>query len=277
MKKASPAAARLKPLESMTDEELALQIAERNADREERSEIPQADEFGEYDSAKCPEGKRPFFELKVHDSRERELFMVYAPTALTIVSFKFAGKLGEQSVSVASAPFLMDLEEAMGCRDPLEKMLVHQMYTTHLRIMRMQDQLCRANQTFETVRTLGDLIERASNTYRRQLLALSEYRAPRGSAMFIKQLNQANQQVVNQNQISESENPANKIQSVNGGKAHALLPAVSERAETTIKASETRETMAVGNRAKNARGQGEKQSERVPARATKRRINPRET
>lgn len=272
MKKASPAAARLKPLESMTDEELDARIAERKADPGEPADLPDAGEFEEYDSAKCPRGKRPFFEVDVRDQRERDLLMMYAPSSLTIISFNFAGKLGAQSVSVASAPFLIDLEEAMGCRDPLEKMLVHQLYTTHLRIMRMQDQLCRAKQSYETIRTLGDLLERASNTYRRQMLAFAEYRTPRPSATFIKQLNQANQQII-QNEISEEKKSTNKIQSAGGGKQRALLSDVSKRAEAAIGASETREALEVGNGAEDRGGQGQKLNERIATRRTKRSRN----
>lgn len=84
------------------------------------------------------------------------------------------------------------------------------MFVTHRRIIKLQDQLYRARPTFETMRTLGDLLERANNSYRRQLLALAEYRAPRATATFIRnQLNQANQQVI-QNQTSGEEKPENE-------------------------------------------------------------------
>lgn len=254
-------------IESMSDAELAIRVefdSEKNATEKTAGE--------ELDFGKIPAGYRQFLNVNTFDPGERAALMMYAPTGLAILSAQFAGKSGAQTVNECAGAFLRDLEENLGCRDHVERMLLQQMYVTHLRIMTLQNQLYRARPTFETLRTLGDLLERASNTYRRQMLALAEYRTPRASATFIKQLNQANQQVI-QNEISEEKKSTNKIQSSGGGKQRALLSDVSERAEAAIGAGKTRETVEVGNGAEDSGRKGPKLNERVATRRTKRSRN----
>lgn len=89
---------------------------------------------------------------------------------------------------------------AMQPRDPLEEMLIVQALWTHGRLAQLH-RLATAPQTLDGGRTLHEAIDRAANTFRRQMLALAEYRNPRrgDSITLVKaeQANLAHQQIVN--------------------------------------------------------------------------------
>src|SRR5262249_7438177 len=79
----------------------------------------------------------------------------------------------------------------------MEEMLVMQALWTHARLARLTG-LASQPHTPSDMSILNELCERAANTFRRQMLALSEYRNPRKGDSFIavKQANLAQQQVV---------------------------------------------------------------------------------
>lgn len=83
-------------------------------------------------------------------------------------------------------------------RDPLEEMLVAQMVWTHGRAARLS-LIANGQEGLKQMRTVHELADRASNTFRRLLLALADYRNPRQGKTFIaaKQANVAQQQIVN--------------------------------------------------------------------------------
>lgn len=98
-----------------------------------------------------------------------------------------------------------DVLRRMKPRDPMEEMLITQALWTHARIAELTD-LAVAQKRYESLQVLNDAIDRASNTFRRQMLALKEYRRPpKGSDSYtrIQQANIANQQVV-QNGVDAS-------------------------------------------------------------------------
>lgn len=80
--------------------------------------------------------------------------------------------------------------------DPMEEMLVCQMLLAHMRSLHMT-YLMGATSDSQDAGVLAQHAERASNTYRRLMLALAEYRRPaRRSFTAIRQANVAHQQVV---------------------------------------------------------------------------------
>ena len=82
-------------------------------------------------------------------------------------------------------------------RDVIEEMLIVQMAWTHARLARLSAVAMDQTQT-QNVRVVNEAADRAANTFRRQMLALAEYRKPPRSDAFvaIKQANVAAQQVV---------------------------------------------------------------------------------
>jgi hypothetical protein len=97
--------------------------------------------------------------------------------------------------------YLKDTVERMQPRDELERMLIEQSLWLHTRIARLSVQA--ANSTGEkSVRILNEAADRATNTFRRHMLALKEYRSARRPKVFMPirsaQIgNMAGQQVVN--------------------------------------------------------------------------------
>jgi len=93
-------------------------------------------------------------------------------------------------------------------RDPAEELLISQLVLTHTRVLHRT--ALASKQTFlEAIRIVNEYADRASNTYRRQMLALAEYRRPpRGGDSFtaIKQANIAQQQVVMSGDSNGKEN-----------------------------------------------------------------------
>jgi hypothetical protein len=103
------------------------------------------------------------------------------------------------------------VHKGMSPRDPLEEMLVTQMVLAHARVLRLT-QLAAKQNTVEGLRTTHEYADRASNTYRRLMLAFAEYRRPpRTGDTFavVKQANIAGQQVI-QNHENSTTNATNE-------------------------------------------------------------------
>jgi hypothetical protein len=142
--------------------------------------------------------------------------------------------VGEDCPVVVSADrYVVDLLARFQPRDPVEEMLVAQMVHTHARLMYLnayahqQKHLAWSKQMHESA-------DRAANTFRRQMLALAEYRNPRRprSVTTIGQANIAHQQVV-QNNVNpnpgnpEARNATNEQGSTGDGRGLPALPAVA--------------------------------------------------
>lgn len=105
--------------------------------------------------------------------------------------------------------FAQSVIEDMAPRDPAEEMLVAQLLLAHARVMRLTELANRQTQP-DAMRITHEYADRASNTYRRLMLALAEYRqpprTPRSGDGFtlVKQANFAQQQVVQNHENSNA-------------------------------------------------------------------------
>ncbi|MEM1331477.1 MAG: hypothetical protein AAGG07_13050 [Planctomycetota bacterium] len=98
---------------------------------------------------------------------------------------------GEFDLSPSAMCFVRDLVERLAPKDPLEEMLVVQALLAHARSMHLTT-LSAAQADLDGIKTLNEYADRASNTYRRLMLALAEYRKPPQSRGFVH-LDQASQ------------------------------------------------------------------------------------
>jgi hypothetical protein len=106
-------------------------------------------------------------------------------------------------------------------RDPMETMLAHQMIVTHARAMTLS-RLSMAENEPTARRLFSEEYERASNLYRRQMLAFHEYRQPpRRAFVSVRHANIAGQQLVQQ-QIEGGLEDAYETLSVDTGRPQAL-------------------------------------------------------
>jgi hypothetical protein len=100
--------------------------------------------------------------------------------------------IGEQVEKIAD-----DLIRRFKPRDPIEEMLIAQMIWIHARVANLTSH-ATSQHNLKWYALMGEQAERAANLFRRQMLALAEYRRPRGrSFTAIRQANIAGQQVVN--------------------------------------------------------------------------------
>jgi hypothetical protein len=93
--------------------------------------------------------------------------------------------------------FIVDLWDRFRPRDPVEEMLLMQMIQTHCRHMHVSS-FAGQQHNLKWAGMMYEAAERAANTFRRQMLALAEYRRPPRPKSFtaIGQANIAQQQVV---------------------------------------------------------------------------------
>jgi hypothetical protein len=127
---------------------------------------------------------------------------VYATAIAPIIG----GKTDDQAMMYAR-----DLIKRMAPRDPAEEMLITQMLFAHARSMRLTAMSGQLS-TVEGLKVVHEYADRASNTYRRLMLAFAEYRRPPkagDSFSVIQQANIAAQQVV-QNNGATDENATNE-------------------------------------------------------------------
>lgn len=184
--------------------------------------------------------------------------------------------LGKEKKS-RSSDHARDVIERMVPRDPVEEMLIAQLLFAHARVMRLTDM---ANQQtgLDAIRVIHDYADRASNTYRRLMLALIEYRRPPRAAgsgdsfTVVKQANIANQQVIQNHEIS------NKGATNEQGCRCGELRASSNRAgQSSLRAdtggagvapgvSAEGQAVEISHRAKDTRRQGAVPRERDKAR-----------
>lgn len=122
----------------------------------------------------------------------------------------FVSDDANQTSLKSAAIFVEAIKESVQPRDAIEEMLLLQLAWTHARIARLSS--IAPNQTSAAnVRVVNDACDRATNMFRRMMLALSEYRRPPRNDSFvaIRQANVANQQVVQnvQGSAAKPENP----------------------------------------------------------------------
>lgn len=118
----------------------------------------------------------------------------------------------------------------MAARDPAEEMLIQQLVLAHGRVQRLTA-ILGSETKIDAIRVVAEHAERASNTYRRLMLALAEYRSPpRTGDTFavVKQANFAQQQVI-QNQENQNGNATNE-QGCSVGERGTCAPAAQNPA-----------------------------------------------
>lgn len=127
---------------------------------------------------------------------------IYASTLMNLMH----GRFDEDAMLYA-----MTVLEEMSPRDPAEEMLISQLLFAHARVQHLTN-LLGAQTSVEGIRVISEYAEKASNTYRRLMLALAEYRRPPKSGDTYAIVNQANitQQQVVQNQEGRSEIATNE-------------------------------------------------------------------
>jgi hypothetical protein len=117
------------------------------------------------------------------------------------------------SSGVVADALIMSIMKSVQARDAVEEMLCVQMAWTHARLAKLSSLAIDQTST-KNVQVVHEACDRAANNYRRQMLALAEYRRPQRQDAFavIKQANIANQQVVQnaENQVSENKNTSNE-------------------------------------------------------------------
>lgn len=158
----------------------------------------------------------------------------------------------------AHLAYVVDLINSIKPRDALEQMLLMQALWTHARLAHLS---VLANQQTHTisVKTINEACDRAANTFRRQMLALSEYRSPKHGDTFmaIKQANVAQQQVITHGKNSHP------ISSNEQGFAPApALPPHPERTGITARVSSSKQAMAVQHRSEDGSRQSALKKER---------------
>lgn len=134
--------------------------------------------------------------------------------------------IGDDKEMLESAVhYVLDMLKDFGPRDPVEEMLVAQMIQTHAR-MTYLNTFAFQQTNLKWAAMMHEAADRAANTFRRQMLALAEYRRPRRANSFtaIAQANIAQQQVV-QNRNSGNEKEANEQGSNCKSEGPKMLPA----------------------------------------------------
>ncbi|NOG54735.1 MAG: hypothetical protein HND57_10480 [Planctomycetes bacterium] len=126
---------------------------------------------------------------------------------------RFAALFHGLNLGQSAMTFVEDMLRRMAPRDPLEEMLAVQALLAHARVLHLST-LANQQQTPDGIRVIHEYADRASNTYRRLMLALAEYRKPpRGGNSFtaVKQANIAQQQLVMNEKKALPENATNEL------------------------------------------------------------------
>jgi hypothetical protein len=207
----------------------------------------------------------------------REAFTHDFPAGVLEAAWPFAisgtGDGDEAMTRAYAARYLADTLKRMKAADPVEEMLVTQMVWTHARLSRLTR--ISSQQSTKVLSAIAEACDSASNTYRRLMLALVEYRNPKRNAATItsvRQTNIAEQQVIQQQNATaaaeaaaqpekENEKGSNKKGSAEPAAAAALLPDGSG-AGFVAEFGTAGEAVAVDAGAADGRGQGQEQPQR---------------
>jgi hypothetical protein len=107
------------------------------------------------------------------------------------------GTLMDEKLSVGATDFITAIIESVKPRDLVERMLCVQMAWTHARLARLSVSAA-SQENIKSFAVVHQAADAATNTYRRLMQALADYRTPRRGEGFTAVKNQynANQQVV---------------------------------------------------------------------------------
>jgi len=123
-----------------------------------------------------------------------------------------SGAVKGMDLAESSHTYVDALLEKVGPKDPLEEMLVVQALMAHSRVLHLSE-LANSQQELISIRVLNEYADRASNTFRRLMLALAEYRRPfpaRGAKTSIGQANIAQNQIVVSDELRQTKNGSNE-------------------------------------------------------------------
>jgi hypothetical protein len=199
---------------------------------------------------------------------------VYAMHTHIVGRHVYGQMLGEycksEDLDGTAVRYITDLIDSVKPRDAIEQMLVMQALWTHTRLGRLS---ILANQQTGTnnLKVVNEAADRAANTFRRQMLALAEYREPRKGDTFmaIKQANMAQQQVVQNGENRKSDLPGGSNEKGSPSGAAAGIKALSAHAAGPGIPSgihREREAVEVNARPAHGGGQGTGEDERAEAR-----------
>ena len=171
---------------------------------------------------------------------------------------------GDGKTNPAAAELYIEaIRESVNPSDAIEEMLVVQMAWTHARLAKLSTIAVNQEQT-RNVRVINDACDRAASTFRRQLLALAEYRRPAqpGNFVAIRHANVANNQVIAN---GTEPNPQNRIASNEQGSTPALPP-VAGGIELPAGDGTEKQAVAEKHRPQDRNREGPIQAERDEAR-----------
>lgn len=157
-------------------------------------------------SKRSKSASRPSLALpSAQEAEDSQISLQHHGKALPSIIYgrALAPLLGEQAAQDAMA-YAQNAITRMVPRDAAEEMLIAQMLFAHSRAMRLTE-LANKESDIEKIRILNEYADRASNTYRRLMLSLTQYRCPlRAGDSFtvVKQANIAGQQVIQNHEQS---------------------------------------------------------------------------
>jgi len=152
---------------------------------------------------------------------------------------------------------ITDTLAALLPRDEIEAMLIEQMTLTHARIVKLSAQsLLQRSESWRQL--MSEEYERASNLFRRQMLALHEYRQPpKRTFVAVHHANIAGQQIVQQQIRSAGANDDNEQEA---------LPTLRQRPLGASISGEEEPSLAAIHRPEDTKGQECKRAKRAEAR-----------
>jgi len=125
---------------------------------------------------------------------------------------RFGKMFGDVNLTKSAITHVDELIRRMAPRDPMEEMLIIEALMTHARVLHLT-RLANMQTDLKQIRVVNEYADRASNTYRRQMLALAEYRKPPkagDSFTSIRQANISQRQVVVNGGSDGKENATNE-------------------------------------------------------------------
>lgn len=189
-------------------------------------------------------------------AREVHVEVVTGAIYVNALSREIEPLVGGADLGPSGMLFVRDLMSRMKPRDAAEELLVSQLVMTHTRVLNLTA-LASKQTSLDAIRVINEYADRASNTYRRLMLALAEYRRPpRGGDRFtaIKQANIAQQQVVVNGDSNGKENTTNEqgLDCINTAETKPpAVPAQSGRIGFPESIGSADETLEAVNRAED--------------------------
>jgi hypothetical protein len=222
--------------------------------------------------------KRPETEEEAAAAREerkaKAAFDHTCGISATLYAHQLAAVTGKDSfLDKSKTAFIVDLWERFKPRDAVEEMLLIQMIQTHCRHMYLSV-YAEQQKNLKWSGLMYDAAESAANTFRRQMLALAEYRRPPRPKSFtaIGQANIAQQQIVQNGEApaAASTNGKSQNQNATNEKGSATqtpaLPPDAGGAGFTPEFHSPGEAVAVDAGACDGRGPAPEQPQRMEAR-----------